>query len=137
VPSRVTKSGAVRMKKAMWRLGVIAATGLWLGAAASARAADGAQLFHKYCFVCHDTAPGKNKLGPSLAGIVGRKSGGIGDYSYSPAMKNANLTWDDKTLESYLTNPRAFVPNCKMMFIGVKDPDERKTIIAYLGTLHD
>ncbi len=105
-------------------------------AAMPARAADnGAQLFHQYCSVCHDTTPGKNKVGPSLAGVFGREAGQESGFSYSDAMQSSGLTWDDKTLDKYLSDPRATVPGNKMIFLGVKKPDERQAIIAYLKTL--
>ena len=105
------------------------------GAGKIARAADGAQIFRQDCAICHDTEPGKNKLGPSLAGIVGRKSGSIADYTYSSAMRSAGLTWDEKTLDKYLTNPHAVVPGTKMLFIGVKNGKDRQALIQYLATL--
>lgn len=102
----------------------------------SAAAADsGEDLFNNNCAVCHATDPGTNKLGPSLAGIVGRKSASLGDYSYSPAMTKANLTWDKATLDKYLTDPQAMVPGTKMIFPGVKDANDRKALIDYLATL--
>ena len=73
------------------------------------QAADGAALFNANCAVCHSTEPGTNKLGPSLAGIVGRKSASLGDYCYSPAMAKAGITWDRATLDKYLTDPQAMV----------------------------
>ncbi|HUZ74380.1 MAG TPA: cytochrome c family protein [Stellaceae bacterium] len=101
-----------------------------------ATAADnGAQLFHQYCSICHDTTPGKNKVGPSLAGVFGRKAGTEAGFSYSPGMQHSGLTWDEQTLDKYLTNPRAVVPGNKMPFLGVKDPNQRHAIIAYLKTL--
>jgi cytochrome c len=119
-------------------------TGAWMGLVVTAigwlstpvaRGADGEQIFRRYCMVCHDTAPGKNKLGPSLAGIVGRASGSVADFSYSDAMQSAGLTWDEQTLDQYLADPRGKVPGNKMLFPGVKNPDERKALIEYLKTL--
>jgi cytochrome c len=116
--------------------GAIAAVVLALLAAFPAWAADsGDTLFRRYCAVCHDTAPGKNKIGPSLAGIVGRPAGAAAGFTYSSAMQSAGLTWDDKTLDQYIANPRTTVPGNKMLFPGVKDADERKAIIDYLKTL--
>ncbi|HLI20544.1 MAG TPA: c-type cytochrome [Stellaceae bacterium] len=104
--------------------------------ASSAAAADsGADVFNNNCAVCHSTDPGTNKLGPSLAGIVGRKSASLGDYSYSPAMAKANVTWDKATLDKYLTDPQKMVPGTKMIFPGIKDAKDRKALIDYLATL--
>jgi cytochrome c len=96
---------------------------------------DGQQLFQRYCFVCHSTEPGQNKVGPSLAGVVGRPSGQEPGFNYSDAMQSANKTWDEATLDLYLTNPKTVVPGTKMLFIGVKNPDERHALIDYLKSL--
>jgi len=84
------------------------------------------------CAICHTFEVGKNKIGPSLAGVVGRKAGSLPDFSYSPAMKGSNLTWDAATLDKYLTNPRAVVPGTKMIFPGLPTPADRANMIAYL-----
>jgi cytochrome c2 len=125
------------LKHGAMRAGAIIATAmLGLGSGiGAARAADGADIFNNSCAVCHSTDPGTNKLGPSLAGVVGRKSGSLGDYSYSPAMTKLNATWDTATLDKYLTDPQAMVPGTKMIFPGVKDANDRKALIDYLATL--
>jgi cytochrome c len=98
-------------------------------------APDGQQLFQRYCFVCHSTEAGQNKVGPSLAGVVGRKSGEEAGFNYSDAMQSANKTWDEATLDKYLTNPKSVVPGTKMLFIGIKNDDERHALIDYLKSL--
>jgi nitrite reductase (NO-forming) len=90
------------------------------------------KLVFRKCQVCHSLDPGKNILGPSLAGIVGRKSGAEPSYSYSPAMKGANLTWDAKTLDAYLGDPQKIVPGNKMPFPGLKTVQDRADVIAFL-----
>lgn len=111
-----------------------AALALGFGMSA-ANAADGADIFNNDCAVCHSTEPGTNKLGPSLAGIVGRKSAAEQDFSYSPAMTKLNATWDKATLDKYLADPQGMVPGTKMIFPGVKDEADRKALIDYLATL--
>jgi len=69
----------------------------------------GQTIFASHCAACHATAPGENKIGPSLAGIVGSKSGTVPGFDFSPAMKNADITWDDANLDKYLANPVGFV----------------------------
>lgn len=102
-------------------------------AASPARADEpGEALFKKHCTVCHTVEAGKNKIGPSLAGIVGRKAGTAPGFSYSDANKKSGVTWDEATLDAYLTDPRKFMPGTKMVFAGLKNPDDRKAIIAYL-----
>jgi cytochrome c len=97
---------------------------------------DGQAAFNRICMVCHTVEAGKSKLGPSLFGVVGRKSGSEPGFNYSEAMKGAGLTWDEDTLDKYLNDPKAVVPGNKMTYAGVKKADDRKAIIAYLKTLH-
>jgi len=96
--------------------------------------AAGMQVFKK-CRACHSPVPGKNMVGPSLAGVVGRKSGTEPGYSYSQAMKQANLVWDAKTLGVYLTDPQKVVPGNKMPFPGLKSAHDRDDVIAYLTSI--
>ena len=93
----------------------------------------GRQVFKK-CQACHSLEPQKTILGPSLAGIVGRKSAEAPGFSYSPAMKSADLTWNEATLDQYVADPKGFVPGNKMIFAGLKKPEEREAVIAYLKT---
>jgi cytochrome c len=85
------------------------------------------------CGACHSFTPGQNKMGPSLAGVVGRKSGTVPDFNYSPAMAGIHLTWDKATLDKYLTNPRAVVPGTKMIFPGIPNAVDRANLIAFLS----
>jgi len=118
------------------RTAVFATTALIMSASASLAAGDPAAGQHVFaeCAGCHSTTPGQNKIGPSLAGVVGRKSGTAAGYSYSPAMKSANITWDDATLDKFLASPAGFVHGTKM-FIGVPSNIDRQNVIAYLDTL--
>ncbi len=92
------------------------------------------RLVFKKCQVCHSLEPGKDILGPSLAGIVGHKSGVEPGYSYSPAMKQSNLVWDGKTLDAYLTDPQKVVPGNKMPFPGLKTAQDRADVIDFLAS---
>jgi cytochrome c len=97
--------------------------------------ANGAKLFKQKCGTCHSTQAGQNKVGPSLAGVLGRKAGTAATYSYSEAMRNSGLTWDSATLDSYLTGPRAKVPGTKMTFVGLPKESDRADVISFLSTL--
>lgn len=111
-------------------------TSLVLGAnPAPAADVEAGKVAFKKCALCHTTEPGKNKIGPSLFGVVGRKSGSLDSFSYSEAMKNFDHTWDAETLDTYLADPRTVVPGTKMIFPGIKDKTERDDVIAYLETL--
>ena len=94
-------------------------------------AAAGRQVFRK-CQACHSLEPGKNLVGPSLAGIIGRKAGTLPNFNYSPSMKQANITWDAKTLDAYLADPQKQVPGNRMPFPGLKTDHDRTDVIAYL-----
>jgi nitrite reductase (NO-forming) len=95
--------------------------------------AAGRRVFRK-CQAWHSLEPGKNILGPSLAGIVGRKSGAEPRYSYSPAMKQANIVWDEKTLDGYLADPQKAIPGNKMPFPGLKTHHDRADVMAFLAS---
>ena len=101
------------------------------------KAEDGAEVFKK-CRACHDVGPqAKNKVGPLLNGIAGRPAGTVEGYNYSEANKKAGangLVWTDEVLFKYLEAPLSFMPGTKMAFAGLKDPQDRKDVIAYLKT---
>ena len=103
------------------------------GAAGKQGDTAGRQIFKK-CQTCHSMEPGKTLLGPSLAGIVGRKSGADANFNYSPALKQAALTWDAATLDAYLMDPQKIVPGNRMPFPGLKTDRDRKDVIAFLVT---
>lgn len=112
----------------------VAAALLFHGGAALAAAGDpvkGKTVFAR-CVICHAVEPGKNKLGPSLSGVVGKPAGSVAGFSYSPAMKAAKINWTENNLGKYLANPRGFVPGTKMIFAGLPNAADRANVIAYL-----
>ena len=103
--------------------------------AAPAPAADlahGQEIF-RACAACHTEKP--EAIGPSLKGVVGRKSGSLEDFRYSPAMKRAGLTWDEKNLHDYLSNPQGKVKGNRMPFSGFANAADVDDVVAYLVTL--
>jgi cytochrome c len=101
---------------------------------------DQAQLaFNTNCRTCHTTKLGDNRLGPSLAHIVGARSGTRPGYgNSSAAMKMAGITWDEQTLDRFIANPESVVPNNNMKpFSGVSDAATRKAIIEHLKAPQD
>lgn len=114
------------------RTALAAATVLGLcGMGSPGHAQDGEALFRRACAVCHTVEAGKNRVGPSLAGIVGSKAGSVPGFAYSDANKAAGV-WDDASLNRYLEDPKAFMPGTKMVYAGMKNPDDRKALIEYL-----
>jgi cytochrome c2 len=87
------------------------------------------------CQSCHSATPGQNGIGPSLAGVFGTKAAEVPDYDFSDAMKKSGLTWDEATLDRYLTSPQTVVPGTKMTFPGLKDNAKRAATIAFLKSI--
>jgi len=92
----------------------------------------GRQVFKK-CQACHSMEPGKNLLGPSLAGIVGTKAAEVPNYTFSNAMKQSGITWTPEKLDAYLLDPQKVVPGNKMPFPGLKTDADRTDVIAFLA----
>jgi cytochrome c len=109
----------------------------WLAAASFAmpQAGDGAkgkEVFERRCGGCHSLD--RSMEGPRLRGVYGRRSGSAPGFQYSVALKNAKITWNDETLDKWLTETDGLVPDNDMTF-RVQSADERRDIIAYLKTL--
>jgi len=84
------------------------------------------------CAACHSLDGSGDYDGPSLKGVIGRKAGSLEDYRYSAAMKRSDVTWDAASLDTYITDPQAFIPGNRMAFGGISDKAERDDLIAYL-----
>jgi cytochrome c len=102
-------------------------------AAASAQdVAAGEQSFKK-CLPCHSVGAGaKNKVGPELNGIDGRKAGASEGFNYTEANKNSGITWNESVFKEYIKDPRAKIPGTKMVFAGIKNEQEVNDLWAYL-----
>ena len=101
------------------------------GAAADGDASRGEKLFAR-CAACH-SVNGQNKLGPSLAGVVGRKAGAVEDARYSKALAASQIVWTEQNLDAYLTAPATLVRGTTMTMRIAKDQD-RQDLISYLKT---
>jgi cytochrome c len=125
------------MARFLIALTVAAASSLLIALPANAQNVEaGQKAFKQQCGICHDVVAGKNRVGPSLFGVVGRKAGSVEGFHYSDGNKNSGLTWDQATLDGYLANPRGVVAGTTMTYAGVKNDEQRRDIIAYLATLH-
>ena len=115
--------------KGVWiATAVLAATSV---ARAEGDAARGEKRFEE-CVACHALARGTESVGPSLYGVFGRKAGEGGEFRYSPALKRSGITWDEHTIETFITDPQAVVPGNRMPFAGITDAAARADLIAYL-----
>jgi cytochrome c len=84
------------------------------------------------CASCHSLTAGENGVGPSLAGVIGRKAATLDDYRYSPALKRSNIVWSPQTLETFIADPQKAVPANRMPYAGLTNAGERADLIAYL-----
>lgn len=104
-------------------------------AAASVASAGERPSAFAQCAACHAVEKGKHGVGPSLAGIMGTKAGAVEGYAFSDAMKASGVTWDEASLDTWLTNPAKMIPGTKMVYAGMADPADRKAVIDYIKTL--
>ncbi len=105
-------------------------------AAAQEESDAGQVAYNNACRTCHSFKPGDNRLGPTLHGVVGRKAGSVEGFAFSPAMKGSGVTWDEATLDKFISDPSQVVNGNKMQpYGGIADASERDKIVNYLKTL--
>ncbi len=119
------------MKKLTILAAVFAALALNAGNASAADAAKGKKVYNK-CKACHALKAGKNKVGPTLHGLFGRKAATVPNFKYSKAMKASGVTWDEESLRAYLKKPRKFIKGTRMAFAGIKKKKQMDDLVAYL-----
>ena len=94
-------------------------------------AARGEQRFVE-CAACHSVERGVNNVGPTLAGVFGRKAGALAEFRYSAAMRKSGITWTPQTLDEYIADPQRRIPANRMPYAGLPDAAARADLIAYL-----
>jgi cytochrome c len=121
------------MKKLILSTVIVIASSAVVPAALAQDAAAGKSSFNK-CMACHSIGEdAKNKVGPELNGLDGRKSGSAPDYNYSEANKNSGITWNEANFKEYIKDPKAKVPGTKMFFAGIKNEKEVNDLWAYVS----
>jgi len=88
------------------------------------------EAVYSRCLACHVLT--YDRVGPRHCGLFGRRAGSVPGFEYSDAMKRSKIVWNEKTLDRFLADPLKTVPGTKMGYAGVKDPQERADLIAYL-----
>lgn len=123
----------MRIRSALTIIAFTAAAAIAGPALAEGDAAAGEKVFNK-CKACHTVEEGKNKVGPSLHAVIGRAPASVEGFKYSKGMEEfaSDHVWDEETLSAYLEKPRDVVKGTKMAFAGLKKPDDREDVIAYL-----
>ena len=92
------------------------------------------EIVFKKCAACHMIGEGaRTRIGPELNGLIGRPAASSEGFNDAVAMKNAHLTWDVKTFETYIAAPKALVPGTKMSFSGLTDQQDIDNLVAYLA----
>lgn len=141
---RYAETGCLRAQEIMETHHMKATKFLTLGIAATLAAlgqpaladVDGAKLFKKKCGACHSMEPGNHKVGPSLAGVIGRKAGSTGFPKYK-ALKGATFAWDVANIGAWITDPKKFIGKSTAMTVKIKKESDRAAIIAYLSGVDD
>jgi cytochrome c len=118
----------------MMKLGLAIVALAVAGGGALAQDLAAGEASFKKCLACHAVGENaKNKVGPELNGLDGRKAGALADYRYSDANKGSGITWGEATFKEYIKDPRAVIPKTKMVFPGIKNEKEAGDLWGYLA----
>ena len=90
------------------------------------------QKVYEPCLLCHALNGEDDKLGPHLKRIVGRRAGAVRGFDYSDALLDSGIVWDERTLAAYLEDPMGYLPGSRMIYAGLKDPDDMEALLFYL-----
>ena len=93
--------------------------------------AKGKRVFNK-CKTCHELTTAKNKIGPTLQGVIGRKAGTVAGFKYSSAMQGSGIVWDETKIQEYISDPKKMVPGNKMVLAPIKSAEQRADVVAYI-----
>ena len=117
-----------------WAGAVAIVVGLWAAPAfaQSGNAARGERVFNQQCKTCHSLEEGPSLTGPTLHGMFGRKAGTAPGFEFSPEMIKSGIVWDETSLAEYTRDPKAKVPDTKMVFNGIKQAGQLADLVAYL-----
>lgn len=133
----MTKSSPGRSLRRLGAAGLFAGSLLASPLAMAGDPSAGASVFKSECAECHAVKEGRNKKGPSLFGIVGRKAGSMADYDYSDALRTTPWTWTVEQLHTYLSQPaKQANPGTKMKYDGLSNAKDLDDLMSYLSTLH-
>lgn len=99
------------------------------------QAASEGERAYRVCGACHSVKAGEKRMGPTMFGIVGRKSAADAGFKYSPAMTKSKITWTKARLDAFLKAPQKSVPGNRMAFGGIADDAKRAALVNYLATL--
>ena len=121
----------------MTAAGAAVLLGLLPAAVAAQDAGPGFDLFQQNCRTCHVMQEGDHRLGPSLAGVVGREAGSAEGFADSGAMAQGVVVWDEASLDSFLADPAGFMPGNAMVYQGMPSAENRAAVIAYLADAPD
>jgi cytochrome c len=136
-PRRIMMSPMLRKRACRGAIVVLA----FCVQAHAANPGHGKEIFKTICAACHvaerdaSRADLATRIGPNLWGVIGRKAGIYKGYAYSYAMRTSGIVWTDQQLGRYIAAPQQTVPNVRMNFPGLKNPDDIQDVIAYLNTL--
>ena len=146
VPHRETEAGLSKreihpfvgvIRTLIRHAGSALAIGVLLGSTGAAAALHGPEVergarMFRFCAGCHSLKAGEIRLGPPLAGLIGRRAGAVAGYSYSNALRRSGVLWYAVTLDAWLANPSRFVPGTRMRFSGIRNDRARAALISFL-----
>ena len=122
-------------------LAIVSSSAILLAGAANAQSAPDDELelqFNGHCRECHSFVKNDNRLGPSLYGVVGRKAGSVPGFNYSNSVKDSGIVWDEATLDRWITNPGAVIPDNNMaaLFGGIDDAAAEPRSLRFSNRTH-